>query len=128
MKIDVMHPSIIVPWEHETPRTSYITRMCAGNWNPDPGIPVIATPEDLRDLGQVMVFNGHHRRASALHAGLTKLHVRVLENDEDLLRIQQGDEGMYRNWRDLYEAANFIAARVRRFHFRYGPIPHSLLR
>ena len=57
-----------------------------------PRIPVFEIPENLslaegtsiRDLGDYLIYNGHHRRWAAILAGVQEVDIAVLHCDEDL--------------------------------------------
>lgn len=58
-----------------------------------PAIPVLDIPPDLSlpngtrlsDIGDYIIYNGHHRRMAALCAGVKEVSIAILETDEDLL-------------------------------------------
>lgn len=65
-------------------------------WFYVPLVPVFEAPEDLRHLGEYIVYNGNHRRKAAKETGIY-LPCMLLENDEDMrrlkARIEQEAEG-----------------------------------
>jgi hypothetical protein len=61
-----------------------------------PRIPVFEIPTDLeylpghlaRELGDYILYNGHHRRLAAICAHVREVEIAVLQTDEDLVRIE----------------------------------------
>ncbi|MFT4343415.1 MAG: hypothetical protein ACMXYE_01570 [Candidatus Woesearchaeota archaeon] len=59
-------------------------------WRNIPPLPLIRSEHN----GSVQLFpyNGHHRRASAIHAGIPVIGGYLLENDDDLIFLKQTEE------------------------------------
>ncbi|MFA5887945.1 MAG: ParB N-terminal domain-containing protein [Candidatus Nanoarchaeia archaeon] len=60
-------------------------------WFYVPLVPVFEAPDDLRHLGEYIVFNGNHRWKAAKEVGIY-LPCMLLENDDDMRRIEKRDE------------------------------------
>ncbi|MDI6738576.1 MAG: ParB N-terminal domain-containing protein [Nanoarchaeota archaeon] len=60
-------------------------------WFYVPLVPVLEAPGDLRHLGEYVVYNGNHRWRAAKEAGIY-LPCMLLENDDDMRRIEKRDE------------------------------------
>lgn len=60
-------------------------------WFYVPLVPVFEAPEDLRHFGEYVVYNGNHRWNAAKEVGIY-LPCMLLENDDDMRRIEKRDE------------------------------------
>ena len=60
-------------------------------WFYVPLVPVFEAPEDLRQIGEYIVFNGNHRWKAAKETGIY-LPCMLIENDDDMRRIEKRDE------------------------------------
>ena len=102
MRFTTCDPKRLIPYH-----LCYLRRMApysGGTAHPDkgsskpgaktmPAIPVLEVPPDLKlspgelvsDLGDFILYNGHHRRMAALCAGANEVGIAILETDEDLL-------------------------------------------
>lgn len=56
-----------------------------------PPIPVVKAPEDLKDLGDYINYNGHHRTKSAAEVRVTP-ECFLIESDEDLAYLDKVSE------------------------------------
>lgn len=107
MKITTSDPRRLVPYHlcfsrRMAPYTTVTTHQDKSTNSRSrsmPAIPVLEIPQDLMlsagkpvsELGDFILYNGHHRRMAALCAGARKVEIVVLETDEDLL-INNGKE------------------------------------
>lgn len=60
-------------------------------WFYVPLVPVFEAPEDLKQLGEYVVYNGNHRRKAAKEVGIY-LPCMLLENDDDMRRLKARSE------------------------------------
>ena len=60
-------------------------------WFYVPLVPVFEAPEDLRQIGEYIVFNSNHRWKAAKETGIY-LPCMLIENDDDMRRIEKRDE------------------------------------
>lgn len=62
-------------------------------WFYVPLVPVIEAPDDLKEKGSHIVYNGHHRLAAAKEVGIY-LPCMLIENDEDLEKAVRRGEAL----------------------------------
>lgn len=120
MKYETCSPRRIIPYHvchpgRLKPHPSY-RRFGAGRTTVQgtfPAIPVLEIPPGLHlpggtpltKLGDYILYNGHHRRLSAICAGMPEVSIAVLENDADLL-VNGGTELLRTNPRSICIAAH----------------------
>ncbi|MDD4878036.1 MAG: hypothetical protein PHO02_03300 [Candidatus Nanoarchaeia archaeon] len=62
-------------------------------WFYVPLVPVMEAPEDLKEKGSHIIYNGHHRLAAAKEVGIY-LPCMLIESDEDLEKAVRRGEGL----------------------------------
>lgn len=99
-----------------------------------PRIPVFEIPENLsladgsfaRDLGDYLIYNGHHRRWAAVLAGVQEVDIAVLQCDEDLW-LNDGSEILNVDSTAITDHKSMVYDRVQRYTLDVLEVERRLL-
>jgi len=85
------NPESLIPW-HGAGATLYFKELYSlSRFDKIPPIPVVLAPTDLQDVGSYVIYNGHHRKASAIE---TKVEPEcfLICSDNDILYLEEKTE------------------------------------
>ena len=116
----ILDPKTTIPWHHRMARPELVEKYMAGNVSSINPVLVVAAPEGLKDYGDFVIYNGHHRRNSAEVAGV-RMKCEQIETDYDLEFLRENRKEEYLLWvPDRHGIPLFFSGS--RFSVHYGAV------